>query len=189
MACLFIASYSSLVSFAGFFKILSGIIIFPIYTAVVLVNESAETNVNFNAGFSFSNGYAKAVDESSNLLKGTLTSISLDLSDETNYYALGSKNSKIGFYKFANGSTTSITLGANKAYLETTAASSPARGFVFDTDNPTGIESMDDVQGTMYDVRCTMYDVQGTMYDLSGRRVDSQLKHGIYIVNGRKLIK
>ena len=155
----------------------------PAYTAVVLVNESAETNVNFNAGFSFSNGYAKAVDESSNLLKGTLTSMSLDLSDETNYYALGSKNSRIGFYKFANGSTTSITLGANKAYLETTAASSPARGFVFDLDgSSTGIESMDDVQGTMDDG-------QGTMYDLSGRRVDSQLKHGIYIVNGRKLIK
>ena len=50
-----------------------------------------------------------------------------------------------------------------------------------DVDNNTGIESMYDGQGTMNDG-------QGTMYDLSGRRVDS-LKRGIYIVNGKKVIK
>jgi len=43
-----------------------------------------------------------------------------------------------------------------------------------DVDNNTGIS--------------TMNDGQGTMYDLSGRRVDS-LKRGIYIVNGKKIIK
>ncbi|MBR0182269.1 MAG: hypothetical protein IJQ05_03195 [Bacteroidaceae bacterium] len=99
--------------------------------------------------------------------------ITLDLSDNTTYYSLGKKNDKIGFYKFEKSGSSVITLGANKAYLDTPAASS-ARGFVFDIDNPTGIESM--------------YDGQGTMYDLSGRRVDS-LKRGIYIVNGKKIIK
>ena len=160
----------------------------PAYTAVVLVNESAETNVYFSAGYSVSNGYTKAVDESDNLLKGTLASMELDLSENTNYYSLGQKNDKIGFYKFKSGTTTSIQLGANKAYLETTAASSPARGFVFDFDGgSTGIESMYDGQGTMDDGQGTMSDGQGTMYDLSGRRVNS-LKRGIYIVNGRKTV-
>ena len=157
----------------------------PANTAVVLVNEDGDASVTLNA----TAGLEPIVNENDNLLKGTLVPMSLELSDETNYYALGSKNSKIGFYKFANGSTTSITLGANKAYLVTTAASSPARGFVFDIDNPTGIESMDDERWTMNDGQGTMDDGQGTMYDLSGRRVDSQMKRGIYIVNGKKLIK
>ena len=147
-------------------------------TAVLLINETGNT-----AEFSVTSGLTPQVAESDNHLKGTLTSMSLDLGDGTNFYALGNKNNKIGFYKFDNSTTTSITLGANKAYLDTSATPSSARGFVFDFDgSSTGIESMDDVQGTTNNV-------QGTMYDLSGRRVDSQLKRGIYIVNGKKVIK
>lgn len=148
----------------------------PAYTAVVLVNENAATNVNFSAGYSVSSGYAKAVDESGNLLKGTLVDMELDLSENTNYYSLGKKNDKIGFYKFDNNGNHTISLGANKAYLDTPVATS-ARGFVFDVDNSTGISTMDDV-------RCKTDNI----YDLSGRRVDS-MKHGIYIINGKKIIK
>ena len=60
----------------------------PAYTAVVLINENGTTSVTFNTGFAVSNGYAEAVAESTNLLKGTLTSMSLDLSDGTNYPSL-----------------------------------------------------------------------------------------------------
>ena len=148
----------------------------PAYTAVVLINENAATNVNFSAGYSVSSGYAKTVDETGNLLKGTLVDMVLDLSDNTTYYSLGKKNDKIGFYKFEKGGSSVITLGANKAYLDTPAASS-ARGFVFDVDNNTGISTMDDV-------RCKTDNI----YDLSGRRVDS-MNHGIYIINGKKIIK
>ena len=148
----------------------------PAYTAVVLVNENAATNVNFSAGYSVSSGYAKTVDETGNLLKGTLVDMQLDLSDNTTYYSLGKKNDKIGFYKFEKSGSSVITLGANKAYLDTPAASS-ARGFVFDVDNNTGISTMDDV-------RCKTDNI----YDLSGRHVDS-MKHGIYIINGKKIIK
>ena len=148
----------------------------PAYTAVVLVNENAATNVNFSAGYSVSSGYAKTVDETGNLLKGTLVDMVLDLSDNTTYYSLGKKNDKIGFYKFEKSGSSVITLGANKAYLDTPAASS-ARGFVFDVDNNTGISTMDDL-------RCKTDNI----YDLSGRHVDS-MKHGIYIINGKKIIK
>lgn len=72
--------------------------------------------------------------------------------------------------------TSGFSLGANKAYLDTPVATS-ARGFVFDVDNSTGISMMDDV-------RCKTDNI----YDLSGRHVDS-MKHGIYIINGKKIIK
>ncbi len=146
-------------------------------TAVLLINEARNT-----AEFSVTSGLTQQISETDNHLKGTLVPMALDLGSGSNFYALGQKNDKIGFYKFDNSSTTSITLGANKAYLDTSAQASEARGFVFDFDgSSTGIDSMYDGQGTMYDG-------QGTMYDLSGRRVES-LKRGIYIVNGKKIIK
>ena len=110
------------------------------------------------------------------LLFGVGHAFSLDTGYNTTYYSLGKKNDKIGFYKFEKSGSSVITLGANKAYLDTPAASS-ARGFVFDVDNNTGISTMDDV-------RCKTDNI----YDLSGRRVDS-MKHGIYIINGKKIIK
>jgi hypothetical protein len=124
-------------------------------------------------------GLDPVVDEDVNLLKGTLVPRTLDLSDNTTYYSLGKKNDKIGFYKFEKSGSSVITLGANKAYLDTPAASS-ARGFVFDYDDPTGINSIQDSEFIMQN--------GGAVYDLSGRRVES-LKRGIYIVNGKKIIK
>ena len=139
-------------------------------TAVLLINEARNT-----AEFSVTSGLTPQVGETDNHLKGTLVPMTLDLGSGTSFYSLGMKSDKIGFYKFDNSTTTSIQLGANKAYLDTSAQASEARGFVFDFDgSSTGIGSM--------------YDGQGTMYDLSGRRVDS-LKRGIYIVNGKKVIK
>ena len=66
--------------------------------------------------------------------------MSLDLSDETPYYSLGRLDGEIGFYKFTGGS---ITLGANKAYLDTTTPSGNVKGFRFDLE--TGIEGIEDV--------------------------------------------
>ena len=147
----------------------------PANTAVVLVNEDADATTFLH----MTTGLDPVVDEDVNLLKGTLVPRTLDLSDNTTYYSLGKKNDKIGFYKFEKGGSSVITLGANKAYLDTPAASS-ARGFVFDYDDPTGINSIQDSEFIMQN--------GGTVYDLSGRRVET-LKRGIYIVNGRKIIK
>ena len=144
----------------------------PAYTAVVLVNSAKKPYRILPVKI----GLASVVDAETNLLKGTLVDMELDLSDNTTYYSLGKKNDKIGFYKFEKSGSSVITLGANKAYLDTPAASS-VRGFVFDVDNNTGISTMDDV-------RCKTDNI----YDLSGRHVDS-MKHGIYIINGKKIIK
>ena len=91
----------------------------PSQTAVVLVNSAAVTQTTLGV----TTGLNPVISESSNLLKGTLVPMSLDLSDATSYYSLGNYNNVIGFYKFDNGETTTITLGANKAYLEASRAS------------------------------------------------------------------
>lgn len=148
----------------------------PAYTAVVLVNESGDTEVDFSTGFSVSNGYAKVVEENENLLKGTLTPMELDLSQSSPYYSLGVID-KIGFYKFYNGNSTTITLGANKAYLEYTAPVG-VKGFVLDFGGEDGIEQM--VNHTSADRK---------WYDLNGRRLHgTPTAKGIYIIDGKKVV-
>ena len=86
-------------------------------------------------------------------------------------YVLGNKNGQVGFYKW-----TGTALAAGKVYLLPTTN---AREFIgFDDDSTTtGINSIDNGQQT--------YD---NVYDLQGRRVAQPAK-GMYIVNGKKVIK
>ena len=156
----------------------------PAFTAVVLVNSEAASS----ATLSMANSLTPVVSEEDNLLKGTIVGKTLDLSDETPYYSMGRKDGQIGFYKFDNGVTTSITLGANKAYLATAASGGAVKGFTFDFDGlATDINT---VQGSGFKVQ------DSKIYNLSGQRVDgsrfkvngSGLKTGIYIVNGKKVL-
>ena len=102
-------------------------------------------------------------------------------------YALAIKNEKVGFYPVA----ASVNIPAGKAYLEyTNTGSNPVKGFtfVFDEDDATGISLMEDGRSQMED---------GAIYNIAGQRLDnsqftihnSQLKRGIYIVNGKKVLK
>ena len=145
----------------------------PANTAVVLVNEEAEAGTILN----MTSGLTSVISESANLLKGTLVPITLDLSDETPNYSLGKKDGNIGFYKFDNNGTTSIKLGANKAYLEV-PASSGVKGFTFNFDDPTGIETMVNGQSSM----------TNEIYNLAGQRLSKPVK-GISIINGKKVLK
>lgn len=144
-------------------------------TAVVLINESSSS-----ATFNVTSGLVQQVSESANLLKGTLTPLDLDLSDSTPYYAMGKKDNQIGFYKFDdNNGTTTITLAANKAYLDTTTPV-PVKGFVFDFDeDATGIETIDNRQRTTDN---------GVIYNLAGQRLNKPVK-GVNIINGKKVLK
>ena len=96
--------------------------------------------------------------------------------DYTNYI-LAKKNNKLGFYAVSDGST----LSAGKAYLPLPTAQLPsgagARQFtmVFD-DETTGVQQIQS------DVKSN-----DDYYDLQGRRV-SMPTHGLYIVNGKKVI-
>ena len=100
-------------------------------------------------------------------------------------YALAIKNDKVGFYPVGDG----VNIPAGKAYLEyTSTGSNPVKGFtfVFDEDDATGISLMEDGRSQMEG---------GAIYNIAGQRLDnsqftihnSQLKRGIYIVNGKKI--
>ena len=85
-----------------------------------------------------------------------------------NIYVLNKGTNGVGFYKLS----ASGTIGANKAYLQTTSG---AREF-FLFDEATGIE-----MPTAEDVNA-----DAVFYDLQGRRVQNPTK-GLYIVNGKKV--
>jgi hypothetical protein len=143
----------------------------PANTAVVLINSDADASTVLN----MTTGLSSVVSESDNLLKGTLVSMSLDLSDETNYYSLGRKDGEIGFYKFDNGTTT-IKLGANKAYLDTPTPINSVKGFTFSFDDANSIVSPlgETEEGA-------------SIYNLSGQRLSKPQK-GINIINGKKVL-
>ncbi len=144
----------------------------PAYTAVVLINSDAATSTSYAR----TSGLTSVVSEDDNLLKGTLYNIALDLSDATPYYSLGNKGG-IGFYKFQNGETTSITLGANRAYLDTTTPSG-IKGFTLSWDNVMSSIAIPQTESTSTD--------SNQIFDLTGRRV-SQPVRGLYIINGKKV--
>ena len=85
-------------------------------------------------------------------------------------YILAKVDDKVGFYK-AEG-----TIPAGKAYLQVNAAG--VKGFAFSFDGETGIESLTPA----------LSEGEESIYDLSGRRVEKATK-GIYIVNGKKIVK
>ena len=113
-------------------------------------------------------------DTQDNSLKGVST-VAGETSDGT-YYVLNYKDGTgVGFYKLASGKT----IGLGKAYLTYSGGGvAAARGY-FLFDETTGIE-MPTVEGNG--------DAEAVVYDLQGRRVAQPTK-GLYIVNGKKVIK
>ena len=142
----------------------------PAYTAVVLINSEMANSTKFNV----TSGLSSVVDAETNLLKGTLTSMQLDLSDATPYYSMGRLNGEIGFYKFIDGT---ITLGANKAYLEVPAGSG-VKGFTFDFD-----DEATSIQNSKFKIQ----NEGVSIFNLSGQRLSKPIK-GINIINGKKVL-
>ena len=88
-------------------------------------------------------------------------------------YVLLNGDSGVGFYQNANA----FTVGANTAYLPADFAAG-ARLFYSFYDDTTGLKAIENGQLTKDNAR---------VYDLQGRRVNGQLKKGLYIVNGKKV--
>lgn len=112
-----------------------------------------------------------------NVTEGWLTGV---LSDESttvdaDNYVLSKYNGKLGFYKV--GESANVTCPKYKCYLSKLAS---ARAFYFDDEDvETGINAVEIEEVVPADA---------AIYDLSGRRVQSA-KSGLYIVNGKKIIK
>ena len=90
-------------------------------------------------------------------------------------YVLSKYNGKLGFYKVGVGAT--VECPKYKCYL---SKPSNARAFYFDDEDvETGINAVEIEEVVPADA---------AIYDLSGRRVQSA-KSGLYIVNGKNVIK
>ena len=90
---------------------------------------------------------------------------------DNNYYVLSNGANGVGFYKLSNEGS----IGVNKAYLTYSAGAREFFGF----DEATGINATLKDKGETVNEKC---------YDLQGRRVAQPTK-GLYIVNGKKVIK
>ena len=121
-----------------------------------------------------------------------------DTESDGTYYCLGKKGSPavVGFYQVQSG----VTIPARKVYLiddEVPIGEGEVKAFYFEEDDdPTGIESIQNSSQSS-GAGGTKFKIQNEepVYNLAGQRVDnsqftihnSQLKRGIYIVNGKKI--
>ena len=134
--------------------------------AVILKKETAGSIILSVAGGE------SAGDYSDNSLQGVDKATARGTVTEVKYYTLANGSKGLGFYKY-----TGATLAANKAYIMT--VTSNASEYLFSLDGETtGVN----------DVRSKKDDVRGDYYNLNGQKVPNPTK-GLYIVNGKKVIK
>ena len=112
-----------------------------------------------------------------NLLEGTLYTDNVD--EEA--YVLSAPDGVVGLYKAEMNQLegTAWQNNANKAYLPASAVPNKTAAFYgFEWNGTTGIEGVE-AEGAQ----------DGAIYDITGRRVKAITAPGIYIVNGRKVVK
>lgn len=146
------------------------------------IDMTATTSVPANNGFvlvgtedkaTLTIGEAAAIE--GNDLTGTNTGIAFgDATPKANYLVFGVNAGTVGFY--TPGNVTAIP--ANKAYINASAVSNEAISLNFGN-TVTGINAATINNG----------ENNAPIYDLSGRRVWAPVKGGLYIQNGKKLVK
>ncbi|WP_288607805.1 discoidin domain-containing protein [uncultured Prevotellamassilia sp.] len=147
------------------------------------IDMTATTAVPANTGFvlvgtaekaTLTIGKATAI-AGENVLIGTNTGIAFaEATPKANYLVFGVNNGTVGFY--TPGNVTAIP--ANKAYINASAITGSAIALNFGN-TVTGINAATINNG----------ENNAPIYDLSGRRVWAPVKGGLYIQNGKKLVK
>lgn len=151
-------------------------------TEKTAIDMTATTSVPANTGFvlvgtenkaTLTIGEAAAIG--GNALIGTNTGIAFaEATPKANYLVFGVNADKVGFY--TPGNVTAIP--ANKAYINASAITGSAIALNFGN-TVTGINAATINNG----------ENNTPIYDLSGRRVWAPVKGGLYIQNGKKLVK
>ena len=126
---------------------------------------------------------ANVARDASSQLAGTDEEVLIAQDDACYFYGLslnsGNDINSVGFYWMVDGGA-AFTNGAHKAYLKIPTSefegAQPVRGFAF-KGTTTGVESVE-----------SSNNAPQAIYDLTGRRV-SKAEKGIYIINGKKVIK
>lgn len=123
-------------------------------------------------------------DVTGNLLVGTATEREISGASYKYYILSNSGDQGLGFYKQGTRGGASIKLKAHRAGLRLTESIARAKSFFIDFDaarenaNVAGIRNIgQEAEGR-----------NNVIYDLQGRRVKNPT-HGIYIINGKKVIK
>ena len=137
----------------------------------------AETGVIVKApagDYKLFNEATATADVEGNLLAGSLFNKNVD--EEA--YVLANDEYGVGLYKAEMTDGTWLN-NANKAYLPASAVANKAIAFYgFEWNGTTGVEGVV-AEGAQ----------DGAIYDITGRRVKAITAPGIYIVNGRKVVK
>lgn len=147
------------------------------------IDMTATTAVPANTGFvlvgtenkaTLTIGTADAIS-GTNALTGSNFNTALTDATRANYLVFGVNAGNVGFYA-PSSSVTSIP--ANKAYINASAVAGSAIALNFGN-TVTGINAATINNG----------ENNAPIYDLSGRRVWAPVKGGLYIQNGKKLVK
>lgn len=115
-----------------------------------------------------------AVTTTDELTEGWLTGVYASTSAPLNAFVLQEQEGVLGFYQVQTADI--ATVGANRAYLSV-PEDAGVKALFFGT--ATGIEEMQNSE-------CKIQNA--VVYDLQGRRV-SKPQHGLYIINGKKVIR
>ena len=118
-----------------------------------------------------------------NLLVGTAVEREFS-STGKRYYVLANGDEGIGFYKQGSRGGSSIKLKAHRAGLCLATSVAPAKGFIVDFDAARLQTETTDIHKVSPEVK----KADDMVYDLQGRRVTNPTR-GIYIINGKKVIK
>lgn len=183
----------------------SGTGLTPYYTTSATTGKVTLTSISDNTTWNYQGYilrgdagtyYPKVIGNNSgtypsgNLLMGNTGENSIAASTEGKYHYIFAKkkndNNSVGFYKL----TSNHTLGAHKAYLETTDdiapnASKPSSSRSITIDFGDGTTAIMDV--LQDDVKQQLVQEDGVYYTLQGTRVQNPTK-GLYILNGKKII-
>lgn len=152
-------------------------------TEKTAIDMTATTAVPANTGFvlvgtedkaTLTIGTADAIS-GTNALTGSNFNTALTDATRANYLVFGVNAGTVGFYA-PSSSVTSIP--ANKAYINASAVENSAIALNFGN-TVTGINAATINNG----------ENNAPIYDLSGRRVWAPVKGGLYIQNGKKLVK
>lgn len=147
------------------------------------IDMTATTAVPANTGFvlvgtenkaTLTIGTADAIS-GTNALTGSNFNTALTDATRANYLVFGVNAGTVGFYKPASNLP---SIAANKAYINASELSNQAISLNFGN-TVTGINAATINNG----------ENNAPIYDLSGRRVWAPVKGGLYIQNGKKLVK
>lgn len=131
-------------------------------TPVLLYSESALTQTFYGQSTATADTYTE----------GLLTGVYVNTEVPVGSYVLLNKNNQVGFYEVVDAIP---TVKRNRCYLTVTGSTAP----MFSLERGEGTTSIEEAELTNENI---------VIYDLAGRRVE-KMEKGIYIVNGKKVIR